>query len=368
MKPETFKLERYFARYEFSTKYLLSSSDCESVTVADLLTLEPNAREDFDRLWLGYTESHGDPALRQTVSALYDTVSADEVLIHTGAEEAIFAFMNVVLQPGDHIIVHAPAYQSLHEIARTIGAEVTEWRADEQDGWSLDPEALRQAIRGNTKAIVLNCPHNPTGYLMDRERFSTVVAVARAHGLYLFSDEVYRELEHDPADRLPAACDLYERAVSLGVMSKTYGLPGLRIGWIATKDATLYNAMAGFKDYLTICNSAPSEFLARLALQHRRMLAERSRRIVLDNLDLLDGFFDRQQHLFAWQRPEAGPIAFPRLLTGGAEAFCKRIVEQAGVLLLPSTLYDAGDSHIRFGFGRKNLPEAVEHLEAALSP
>lgn len=366
MRLEPFKLERYFARYEFSTEYLLSSSDCESVTVADLLALEPDAREDFDRLWLGYTESHGDPALRQAISAIYDTVSADEILVHTGAEEAIFAFMNVVLQPGDHIIVHTPAYQSLHEVARTIGAEVTEWHADEQQGWSLDPEVLGRAIRRNTKAIVLNCPHNPTGYLIDRERFSSVVAIARAHGLYLFSDEVYRELEHDAADRLPAACDLYERAVSLGVMSKTYGLPGLRIGWIATADKALYGAMAAFKDYLTICNSAPSEALARLALRHRQTLVERNRKIVLDNLHRLDSFFERHRDLFVWQRPKAGPIAFPRLRSGSAEDFCKRIVEQAGVLLLPSKLYGAGDSHIRFGFGRKNLPEAVEHLDAAL--
>ncbi len=362
-----FKIERYFAEHEFSTRYLLSSSDCEAMTIAELLAYEDGSERAFRDHWLGYTESQGAPELRRAIAGLYDSITERDVLVHAGAEEGIFAFMNVALAPGDHAVVHAPCYQSLKEVARGRGVEVTDWSANPDDAWSLDPNDLARAIKPNTKALVLNCPHNPTGYLLPRDRLDAVVEVARRHGLTLFCDEVYRELEHDPADRLPAACDLYERAVSLGVLSKTYGLPGLRIGWIATRDRALYARIAAFKDYLTICNSAPSEFLARIALAHRTTVAERNRRIVLDNLEVLDEFFARHVNRFVWHRPKAGPIAFPALLDGGAEAFCRKALEQAQVLLLPSTVYDAGDRHFRIGFGRRNLPQAVAQLERHLT-
>ena len=231
-----FHLERYFARYEFTARHLLSSSDCETWTVAELLALEPGGQGRLERLRLGYTESAGDPELRQAIAGIYQSVGPGDVLVHAGAEEAIFTFMHVALEPGHHLIVHAPAYQSLYAVAEARGVEVSRWQGSEDDGWSLDPDALAALVQKETKAVVVNCPHNPTGYLMDRERFDAVVEISRRHGLLLFSDEVYRELEHDPAARLPAACDVYERAVSLGVMSKTYGLAGLRIGWLATHE------------------------------------------------------------------------------------------------------------------------------------
>ena len=366
MQLPRFELERYVARYEFAAEHLLCASDCEAMTVGELLTLEPGASETFAAHWLGYTESSGAPALRTAVTALYETVDPAGVLVHSGAEEAIFLFMHATLAPGDHIIVHAPCYQSLHEVARAIGADVTPWRADPDDGWSLDPDDLVRALRPRTRAIVLNTPHNPTGYLMDAERYRRVVAIAEEHGILLFSDEVYRELEHDPACRLPAACDTSERGVSLGVMSKTYGLAGLRIGWVATRDRDLLGRMAALKDYTTICAAAPSEFLARLALAHRRALIERNRGIVLANLDLLDAFFARHSGRFGWARPRAGPVAFPELLDGGAEAFCRRLMERTRVLLLPATVYGHGDRHVRLGFGRRGLAPALERLNAFL--
>ncbi|MBM4042323.1 MAG: aminotransferase class I/II-fold pyridoxal phosphate-dependent enzyme [Planctomycetes bacterium] len=366
MRIEPFKLERYFAQHEFTTKHVLCASDCESLSVGELLAFEPGSGEALRRQWLGYTETAGSRGLRCEISRLYSSVAPEEVLVHSGAEEAIFVFMNALLRPGDHVIVHWPCYQSLASVAQAAGADVTRWPAEPGRAWELDPDFLPRALRENTRAIVANCPHNPTGYLMDRERFQAVVDIARKHGLYLLSDEVYRELEHDPADRLPAACDLYERAASLGVMSKTYGLAGLRIGWLATRDRALYDSLATFKDYTTICNSAPSEFLAELALRHRDAIVDRNRRVVLHNLGLLEAFFLRHAERFAWRRPKAGPVAFPSLRQGSAEAFCTQMRQEAGVLLLPGAVFDAGDRHFRIGFGRRNVPEALERLEEAL--
>lgn len=347
MQLSPFKLERYFAKYEFAAQYLLCSSDCESLTIRDLLAFEPESRDGFERCWLGYTESPGAPSLRQEISRLYTTIQPHQVLVHSGAEEAIFLFMHAALQSGDHVIVHTPCYQSLTEVARSIGCDITFWKAQEQHAWALDLDDLQRHLRTNTRAIVMNTPHNPTGFLMTQEHFRAVNCFAQENGLLLFSDEVYRESEYVPTERLPAACDINERAVSLGVMSKTYGLPGLRIGWIATHNAELCAKMAQLKDYTTICSSAPSEFLAELALRHRRTLVQRNRDMLLSNIAVLDGFFARHAEQFAWIRPRAGAIAFPRLLGEDVESFCHALVTAASVLLLPGTVYDEiGRAHV----------------------
>jgi aspartate/methionine/tyrosine aminotransferase len=226
---------------------------------------------------------------------------------------------------------------------------------------------LRRNIRPNTRAVVVNCPHNPTGYLMDAAKQRELIAIAREHKLLLFSDEVYRELEYDPADRLPAACDLYENAVSLGVMSKTYGLAGLRIGWVASPNHELLGQMVAHKDYMSMCNSAPSEFLAALALRHRETLAARNLALIADNLVILEKFFEKYRGFFNWQRPKAGTIAFPSLTWDGADVFCQDLLDKSGVLLIPGTLFDAGNRNFRLGFARRNLPEAVAVLDGYLA-
>jgi aspartate/methionine/tyrosine aminotransferase len=221
-------------------------------------------------------------------------------------------------------------------------------------------------MRSNTRAIIINTPHNPTGYLMSKEDYDALHRIAQENNLLLFSDEVYRESEYDPSTRLPAACDYGEHAVSLGVTSKTYGLAGLRIGWIATKNKAIYDKMASLKDYTTICNSAPSEFLAELAMRNRKRLVERNLGIIKENLSIMDDFFARHADLFAWVRPTAGSMAFPRYLGGDVEQFCDELVKKAGVLLLPGSVYDDSRNHFRLGLGRKNLPQAVERLEEFL--
>ena len=367
MPLEPFKLERYFAKYEFSVKYLLCASDCEAMSIANLLALEANATEKFTQTWLGYTESAGAPTLRKAIASLYTTIHADDVLVHSGAEEAIFWFMHATLQPGDHLIAHWPCYQSHIEVARSIGAEITHWVAHEEHGWALDLDELRRAIRPNTRAIVINTPHNPTGYLMPQAQFAELMKIASQHGIYVLCDEVYRESEYQPADRLTAGCDLYERAVSLNGTAKAWGLAGLRIGWIATHDTELLAKMASFKDYTTICNSAPSEFLTELAIRHHETLAGDNRALILRNLALLDDFFSHHADRFAWQRPTAGPIAFPRLLHGDIEHFAHEVVTRSGVLLLPGSVYDYPGNHFRIGFGRRNMPEALATLEEFLN-
>ena len=366
MKIPPFLLERYFASHEFNVQFLLCASDCQSVSIGELLQLEPGAAERFFEQRLGYTESAGSPALRQAIAALYASTRPEQILVHSGAEEAIFLFMHAVLQPGDHLVVQSPCYQSLFEVARSIGCTVDPWPLREEEGWAPDLSELRRLIRRRTRAVVVNSPHNPTGYQMPLAMFREVIRMAEERGILLFSDEVYREAEYQEKDRLPAACDLSEACVSLGVMSKSYGLAGLRIGWLATRNARLLDAVAALKDYTTICCPAPSEFLAELALRYRQAILRRNLGLIAGNLQVLDEFFARHPERFVWLRPRAGPVAFPRLIGAEVESFCDRLRERSGVLLLPGSVFGDKDNHFRIGFGRANLPEAVARLEEAL--
>jgi aspartate/methionine/tyrosine aminotransferase len=207
--------------------------------------------------------------------------------------------------------------------------------------------------------------------LPNQAEWQDLVTTCAEAGVRLVADEVYRYLEVDPADRLPAGADLGEGAVSIGVLSKSFALAGLRIGWLATRDRELLERCSRLKDYTTICSSAPSEILGLIALRAREQVLSRSRDIVAANLALLDSFFERRADALTWVRPRGGSTAFPRLVPtgpagGSAEAFCSRLVEATGVLLLPSTTFGFGDGHVRLGFGRTDMPEALGKLEAFL--
>ena len=361
-----FRLERFFARHEFTAPHHLCASDCETWTAGELLDLEPGASDALRRLPLAYTEPAGHPELRGEIAGLYREVAPDDILVFSGGEEAVYALVHACFAPGDRVAVHFPCYQSLHEIARGRGCPVVLWRAREAAGWNLDLEGLR-SLRDLAGAIV-NLPHNPTGYTMGRDPFRALVGEAAERGVRLISDEAYRHAELRDEDRLPAACDLSETAVSLGVVSKSFGLPGLRIGWVATRDRPLLRRLVAFKDYLTICPSAPSELLATIALRHRRTILERNRGILGENLRSLTAFMEDHADRFYWVPPTAGPVAYPGLRAGeGATRFCSEVLGKAGVLLLPGSVFDPDDDrHFRVGFGRSDFIEGLSALQDAL--
>lgn len=361
-----FALERYFAQWEFSVRYNLCASDIEGYALAELLELaDDECRSLWATLRLGYTESTGHPLLRREIAALYEAeqIAPEHVLTFAGAEEGIFVSMHALLRPGDHAVVAWPAYQSLHDVARAAGADVTLVPLDPVD-WSLDPDAVRAALRPNTRVIVINFPHSPTGALASAEVAAALVRLAEEHGAFLFSDEVYRLLEFDAAQRLPPAAVVSARGISLGVTSKAFATPGLRIGWVATQDREILRRMVALKDYTTICNSAPSEILALIALRARDRVLARSRAILSENLALLDAFFARHQRWFRWTRPRAGSVGFPELVSGNIDHFAAKLVEREGVLLLPGSQFGYPGRHFRIGFGRRDMPEAIARCEA----
>ena len=363
MEIAEFSLERYFAKWEFAVRYVLGASDLEPYSLSELLALaDDDATQRWTSLKLGYTESLGLPALRQEIAGLYEGVGADDVITFAGAEEGIYIAMHALLGAGDHAVVVWPAYQSLHEVARSAGASVTLIPLDPCD-WSLDLDAVEAAMRPNTRVIVANFPHNPTGSQLTVDQLNRLVSIAERHGAHLFSDEVYRLLEHD-SPSLPAAADRSERALSLGVMSKSFALAGLRIGWIATRDRTLFARLASLKDYTTICSSAPSEILALVALRAKERVIERSRAIVRTNLEILEPFFARNEDRFSWAPPVAGSVCFPKLLRGDIDEFAAALVEREGVLIVPGSEFGFPGNHFRLGYGRRDMGEALARLES----
>ena len=366
MRIEDFELERFFARYEFAVRHLLCASDVEGWPMADLLALaDAQSLALWQNLRLGYTEAPGHPLLRAEIATLYERIEPDEVVVFNGAEEAIFVSANVLLGPGDHAIVVWPSYQSLHAVARATGADVTLHELRASEGWAIDPDALRLEVTPRTKLIVVNVPHNPTGAIPDAATYWAISEIAADAGATLLVDEVYRFLERVPADRLTAGADLGPHAASVGVMSKSFALAGLRIGWLASHDARLLDAAVRLKDYTTICASAPAEVLSLIALRGRQAVLARSRGIVDANLALLDAFFERQAGRFTWARPAGGPVGYPELTAGvPIDRFAEELLAAEGVLLAPGSVFGHPGNHFRVGFGRRDLPVALERLEA----
>lgn len=368
-----FRLESYFARWEFTAKYHLTASDAQTLTIGELLAMgTDDDRAAFTELPLGYVPTWGSDALRTAVADTYQQCGPEDILLFAGAEEALFWLLQLVAEPGQHAVVTVPNYQALETIPVAAGLQVTGVPLDPDDHWRLDLDAVRAALRPTTRVIAVNFPNNPTGAVPDQQTWSELVQLCEERGIRLICDEVYRGLELDPARTLRQAADASPTAVSVNVMSKSYGLPGLRVGWIACRDHALLERLERHKHYTSICNAGPSEFLATLALRRGPEIQARNRQIIADNIPVLDEFFAGYPDLFDWAPPQGGAVAFPRYRgADGVEAFCRRLVETEGVLLLPASVYTSDLAPVpadrfRIGVGRRDPGAALVALRRYL--
>jgi aspartate/methionine/tyrosine aminotransferase len=366
-----FRLEVYLGEHEFSARHHLTASDAETVTVAE--ALGSTGLRELAELPLGYQPTWGTDALRHAIAATYETLAPEDVLVFAGAEEAMYWALQELAGPGDHAIVTVPNYQSMESVPLAAGAEVDGLPLDPDRGWAVDVDRLAALLRPETRVLAVNFPNNPTGAVPDADTWDAILALCEERGVRLFSDEVYRGLE--PAGRTPLAqaADRSPAALSLGVMSKAYGLPGLRIGWLASKDRELLSRLERRKHYTSICNAGPSELIATHALRRGAELRARNRAIIDANLPVFDAFFARWEELFAWEHPQGGCVCFPRYLGGeGVEAFTRDLLAEAGVVLLPASMYfselaPVPADRFRIGVGRKDPEPALAAFDAFLS-
>lgn len=393
-----FALERYFAKHEFSAKYMFSSSDCDGFPMEYILNCaDSEEKKLWNNLTLGYTESYGSPTLRESIATQYQTISADNVVVASPGE-LNFITMNLLVKEGDHAIVISPSYQSLSEVIRATGAEISFWKpsnstiesdstdeAKSRNSWKYDIDELEALVQPNTKLIVINFPLNPTGSYLSPKELERVVEIAENHNLWLFSDEMYRDLLLDNnVTPLTPVCDLYEKGISLWGMAKSFGLAGLRIGWLASRNKEFLQRVVSYKDYLSICCSAPSEVLATIAINHKEQFIAPNIAKIKKNLSLFTNFVEshinqeiiikganeeaKRKGLdrFSFKRfsaPIAGSVAFvPISYSGTSLQFSDTLVEAAGIMTVPAEMFDYHGNYLRIGFGRENFSEVLRLL------
>ncbi len=370
MKITDFETEHFFAKYEFSTPYQLCNSDCETISIAELLKMADVSMESLGQLSLGYTQSLGHPELREMIADSYENVIIDDVLMLGSPVEGIYLTARAVLNPGDEVIVLTPAYDALVNVFEHIVGKTNVYKWNfiaRQDQWELDIDQLRKLIHPETKLIVVNFPHNPTGFLPTQSQMNQLVEIVEQNNLLLFCDEIYFNLVHSTTVPIKSAAEISNHAIVLSGLSKTYGLPGLRTGWLVIRNKELRENIFNWKLYTSICASAPSEFLAMAAWRVRRQLRDRSVAIIEHNLNLADTFFQRWPHLFTWRRPMAGSTALVGMNVPSVQTYADELAERTGVLILPAISLGSDDQHMRMGFGRAAFPKALQRFEQYLS-
>jgi aspartate/methionine/tyrosine aminotransferase len=349
-----YKLVKFQAENARRGKYFMGASGPEAISLQELLSMASDEdRQRWQGFSLGFAPSLGDEQLRELIAADYPGLAADNIITFAGAQEAIYATYHALLNAGDRVQVITPVFEPLSIVAEFIGARVNRVQMKSTDAcWQLDMDRWFDAQHPDTRLSVINFPHNPTGAMISKLQLQMIVDQCRDFDGWLFSDEVFRGLEYRDADRLPPAASVYEKAISLGVMSKAYGLGGVRIGWIACQDKQLIQRLHEIKQYLSICNSRADEVLASIALKNRQKLLSQNRDIILNNLGIIEAAAGQFSSRIEWYRPMAGCVAFPRVKnTSSSNDFVEEVLDKTGVLLVPGECFQQGSGHVRLGFG-----------------
>lgn len=359
MKIEPFALERWMTTYEVGASHDIAESGILPLSTADLLDMLPEAERPAAltrllELPLGYSEAPGSLKLRSLLAATYRDTGPDEILVTTGAIEANFLLFNQLLDVGDHAIVVHPAYQQLQSVPRAISADVSLWEVEHgPTGFAFDLDALERLVTSRTKLIVVNSPHNPTGAILSAAEFQRIYAMADAIGATVLSDEAYRWLDHAPAGAThgpPPMRDLGPRGVSVGTFSKPFGLPGLRIGWIAGP-ADLIARCWGMRDYVSLSPGKLNDALAVLAFEQKDVIIARSRRIIAQNLANAETWFAENADLASWTPPRAGLLSLLRYsLDLPSLEVANRLATEEGVMLAPGSAFGY-EGYLRIGVG-----------------
>ena len=353
-----YKLVKFQTENGHRTKYFMGASGPEAVSLQELLSLASDEdRQRWQGFPLGFASSQGDEHLRELIAADYPGLSAENIITFAGAQEAIYATYHALLNADDKTQVITPVFEPLSLVSELIGAQVNKVPMISADSkWQLDMDVWSDSLHPVTKLAVINFPHNPTGAMISQLQLQVMVDQCRDFDCWLFSDEVFRGLEYRDADRLPPVASIYEKGISLGVMSKAFGLGGVRIGWIACQDELLIQRLHEIKQYLSICNSRADEVLATIALKNREKLLSQNVDMIRNNLQIIEAASEQFSDRVEWYRPMAGCVAYPRVKnTDTSNDFVEEVLDKTGILLVPGECFQQGKAHFRAGFGGKSF-------------
>jgi len=361
MKIEPFALERWLTTHELHVNYDIAESGILPLKTSDLLAFEaPEDREaTVERLLnlpLGYNEAVGSKALRSAIAATYQTCDADQILVTTGAIEANFLVFNTLLEPGDHVVAVYPAYQQLYSVPKAIGCEVSPWQiragSNGKNGFAYDLDFLETLVTEQTRMIVINTPHNPTGAMLSTAELQRIYRLAESIGAWVLCDEAYRWIEVPGGKAFgPPMIDFGPLGISIGTVSKPFGLPGLRLGWMAAPPDVIAQCWA-MRDYLSLSPGKLSDALARLAFKHREKIIARNRAIIATNLELAKEWVAANADILSWQPPQGGLLALLQYqLDLPSRVLADKLATDYSVMLAPGSAFGY-ESHLRIGIGQ----------------
>lgn len=350
MKIAGFGVEEWLNVWEKQATYDIAQSTIASMTTEEALALDDQAGatfyEQLAKTKMNYGWIEGSPEFKQEVAKLYQNVAADNVLQTNGATGANHLALYALIEPGDHVIAEYPSYQQLYDIPKSLGAQVDYWQIKEANNWYPDINELKQLIRPNTKMICLNNANNPTGTILNREFLQEVVAIAKEVGAYILVDEVYLPL-NDP-EAFVSIVDLYDKGIATNSLSKTYSMPGIRVGWTAS-NAEIAAEFRKYRDYTMICCGVFNDLMAVHILKNRDKVLQRNRQLVLENLTILKDWIAKEPRASVIL-PDAVSTSFPKLdIPDDIEDFCIRLLKEQGVLLVPGNRFDL-PGHVRLGY------------------
>jgi len=352
-------LAEFRAEHKAKVTHILGAASPDALSLSELLTYASEQElNSWHDLKLGYSPAGGSVILREQIAQNYSGLDAEHIVTFAGAQEAIFAVYHALLSKDDLMQAISPHFGPLHLVAEGLDAKVDIVNLDfnETGEWSLDVDHWCQRLlfnaRGNLKLAAINFPHNPTGAMLNKQQLDQMVAACSEQGCWLFSDEVFRGLEYDKQDQLPPVASLYERGISLGVVSKSHGLGGVRVGWIACKNKSVLKRLLEIKEYLSICNGISDEMLALIALRNSDQILEKNRQQAQKNLQILESNRTELVHL-KWAAPKAGVLLYPQLIDRtAADDFVLNMLEKTGTLVLPGHCFGEAINHFRIGYGR----------------
>ena len=353
-KPSLINL--YYKKWESQSPVVLSQSNPQPFTREELENIVGSTENLFEpQEALTYSTVQGDEILRSKIAELYDHNNLENIATFAGAQEAIFCATHSLVEPGDKVVAITPIFEPLIKTAQDIGCEIELISLQANDQWQLDLNQLEDAINDGCKLLIINFPHNPTGAMISKDQLLQIINICERNNCWILSDEVFRGLEHHPEDRLPAVSDLYEKSISISVLSKAFALPSLRIGWISCQNKKILDQTLQVKDYLSICNSLFDEKLATKIIPHYDHIWERNRLLLTRNLERLNQHFEKHQNKFKLSQPMAGCTAFP-IVNGGQTAaeFSKELIRSEKLMLLPDELFVTELNGFRLGFGHEH--------------